>query len=445
MATKNQSVPSSRRAFLKQSGVLTAGLAFTAAVPKVHAAENNTINVGLVGCGGRGGGAALQAMTTEGPTKFVAAADVVPQKANRLLASVKERFPDDVDPNAQQFTGLDGYKHAIDAVGPGGVILLCTAPAFRPMHVEYAISKGVNVFMEKAFAVDAPGVRRVIAAGELAKQKNLKIVGGLMSRHNIPLQQAVEQLHNGIIGERITCWAYRQHEAVGLGARQEGESIVAHQIRNYSCFTWLNGAFILDWLIHNLDVCCWAKGAYPVSAQGQGGRQVRTIKDQLFDHYAIEYTFADGTRLFAQGRHQNNTWGCFQSTIHGATGCAVIGEGIREPRIYRGHNPVASNLIWEYKDGPKRDQYQIEHDVLFDCIRNDKPVNEAERCAKSAMVGILGRMVSETGQTITWDDALNSMTELAPNLDKLTMEGPAPIMPDENGDYPIAMPGITTI
>jgi predicted dehydrogenase len=207
----------------------------------------------------------------------------------------------------------------------------------------------------------------------------------------------------------------------------------------------LNGTFILDWLIHNLDVCCWAKGAYPVSAQGQGGRQVRTLKDQLFDHHAIEYTFPDGTRLFAQGRHQNSTWGCFQSTIHGATGCAVIGEGVSNPRIYRGHNPVAANLIWEYKGGPNRNQYQVEHDVLFDAIRNDKPVNEAERCAKSAMVGILGRMVAETGKTITWEEAINSTSELAPNLDKLTMDGPAPVMPDENGDYPIAMPGVTTI
>jgi predicted dehydrogenase len=207
----------------------------------------------------------------------------------------------------------------------------------------------------------------------------------------------------------------------------------------------LNGSFLLDWLIHNLDVCCWAKGEYPVSAQGQGGRQVRTAKDQLFDHYAVEYTFADGTRLFAQGRHQNNTWGCFQSTIHGTTGCAVIGEGVQHPRIYKGHNPSAAHLLWEYTGGPTRDQYQVEQDILFEAIRHDKPVNEAERCAKSTMVGVLGRMAAETGQSISWDEAMNSNTELAPNLDTLTMDSPAPVMPDENGNYPIAMPGITTI
>ena len=324
MPTKSRFVRSSRREFLKQSGVLAAGLALV--TPRVHAAETNTINVALVGCGGRGGGAVMQALTTEGPKKLVAISDVFENKVKGLLPRVKEKFPNDVDPNVQEFTGLDGYKHAIDAVGPGGVVLLATAPAFRPLHVEYAVNKGVHVFMEKSFGVDAPGVRKILKASEVAKQKNLKIVGGLMSRHSIPLQQAVEQLHNGIIGERITCWAYREHGPVGFGPRREDETIVAHQIRNYSCFTWLNGTFLLDWLIHNLDVCCWAKGAYPISAQGMGGRQTRTQQDQQFDHFAVEYTFADGTRLFAQGRHQVGTWPCFQSTIHGQTGCAVIGE-----------------------------------------------------------------------------------------------------------------------
>ena len=445
MSTNSRSVRSSRRKFLKRSGAIAAALALASAAPRVHAAEENTIKVALVGCGGRGGGAIMQALDTDGPTKLVALADVFGNKASGLLPYIKEKFPNDVDPNVQLHAGLDGYKHAIDAVGPGGVVLLATAPAFRPLHVEYAVSKGVHVFMEKSFGVDAPGVRKMMNASQSAKQKNLKIVGGLMSRHSIPLQQAVEQLHKGIIGERITCWAYREHGPVGLGARRDGESIVAHQIRNYSCFTWLNGSFILDWLIHNLDVCCWAKGAYPVSAQGMGGRQTRKEKDQQFDHFAVEYTFADGTRLVAQGRHQTGTWECFQSTIHGQTGCAIIGEGVPNPRIYKGHSPVPANLLWEYTDGPKRDQYQIEHDVLFGCIRNDKPVNEAERCCQTTMVGILGRMAAETGQTITWDEALNSTTELAPDLDKLTLDGPAPIMPDEQGNYPIAVPGVTTI
>ena len=435
-----------RRDFLKKSGVIAAGALLAGSAPRVHAAEDNTIKIALVGCGGRGGGAAYQALSTVGPKKLVALADVFPQKIEGVYNSLSEHFSDSLDvPQDRRFVGLDAYKNAVDSVGPGGVVLFATAPAFRPLHVEYAVEKGVHVFMEKSFAVDGPGVRRMLKNGENAKKKNLKIVGGLMSRHSIPLQQAVEQLHKGIIGERITCWAYREHGPVGLRARQAGEPILAHQIHNYSNYTWLNGSFLLDWLIHNLDVCCWAKDAWPVSAQGQGGRQVRKEKDQLFDHYSVEYTFPDGTRLLAQGRHQANTWNCFQSTIHGEKGCAVIGEGVPNPRIYKGFNPKQENLLWEFKGENRKDQYQVEHDVLFDCIRNDKPVNEAERCCMVTMVGILGRMAAETGQTVTWEQAMNSTTELAPNIDKLTWEGDAPVMPDVDGNYPIAMPGVTQV
>ncbi len=221
---------------------------------------------------------------------------------------------------------MDGYRKAIDALDPGSVVMLATPPAFRPIHLEYAVEKGMHVFMEKSFAVDAPGIRRVLRAGEEAAKKNLKIAGGLMSRHYKPLEDAVEQIHNGAIGEVITCWAYREHAPVGFGPKAAGESELAHQIHNYSNFTWLNGSFLLDWLIHNLDVCCWVKGAWPVSAQGQGGRQVRTVPDQLFDHYAAEYTFPDGTRLLAQGRHMADCWGFFGSVIHGAKGSAILGR-----------------------------------------------------------------------------------------------------------------------
>jgi hypothetical protein len=231
-------------------------------------------------------------------------------------------------------------------------------------------------------------------------------------------------------------------------------SELAHQIRNYSNFTWLNGSFLLDWLIHNLDVCCWAKNAWPVYAQGQGGRQVRTTSDQLYDHYAVEYLFPDGTTMMAHGRHQNNTWGFFGSIVQGATGCAVIGEGQDDPRIFKGHEatleilqgrrPRGDKQIWQYK-GPGCDKYQAEHDLLFEAIREDKPYNEAERSAKAAMVGILGRMAIESGQGLTWDQALASNLELAPGLDHYTSESNPPIMPDSQGQYPIAMPGITKV
>jgi myo-inositol 2-dehydrogenase / D-chiro-inositol 1-dehydrogenase len=325
---------SSRRDFLKTSGTALAGVTLAGMVaPRVHAAEDNTITVALVGCGGRGTGAAAQALSTPGPTRLVAMADVFPHRLESSLKSLGG-LKDKIDvPKERQFIGLDGYKKAIDALGPNGVVLLCTPPGFRPIHLEYAVEKGVNVFMEKSFAVDAPGIRRVLKAGEAAAKKNLKVAGGLMSRHYKPLEDCIAKIHDGAIGQVITCWAYRVHGPVGFGPKAAGQSELAHQIQNYSNYTWLNGSFLLDWLIHNLDVCCWVKDAWPVSAQGQGGRQVRNEPDQLFDHYAVEYTFPDGTRLFAQGRHQGNTWGFFGDVIHGATGCAVLGEGQRPAHL----------------------------------------------------------------------------------------------------------------
>jgi predicted dehydrogenase len=262
-----------------------------------------------------------------------------------------------------------------------------------------------------------------------------------MSRHYKPLEEAVDQLHQGAIGQLICCWAYREHGPVGYKGRKEGMSELAHQIQNYSCFTWLNGSFLLDWLIHNLDVCCWCKDAWPVSAQGQGGRQVRTQPDQLFDHYAVEYHFPDGTRMFAQGRHMGSCWGFFGDKIHGTKGSAVLGEGIKAPKIFSDYNQTADNEIWHY-EGPGCNHYQVEHDLLFDAIRQDKPYNETERCAYAALTGILGRMAAESGQLVTWDQALNSEVVLAPGLDEWTMESEPPVKPDEQGNYPVALPGI---
>ncbi len=434
-----------RRGFLKTSATATAAaLTATSLARFVHAAENNLIQVALIGCGGRGTGAAANALSTQGPIKLVAMADVFQDRLNASLNNLKKSFGDKVDvPPERQFLGFDGYKKAIEALNPGDLVLLATPPAFRPIHLEYAVEKGRHVFMEKSFAVDGPGIRRVLAAGKVADQKNLKIAGGLMSRHSLPLEQIIERIHDGAIGTVITVWAYRMHGPVGFRRRQPGETELAHQIRNYSCFTWLNGSFIVDWLIHNIDVACWVKGEWPVSCQGQGGRQVRTEPDQLFDHYAAEYTFADGTRMFAQARHMANCWGFWGVVSHGATGSAVLGEGITDPRMYKGHKRVADNEIWKY-EGPPCNPYQRELDLLVDAIRNDKPYNETERCAKSCLAAILGRMAIESGQEVTWEEALQSELSLAPGIDTWTsLDDPAPVQPDENGKYPIAMPGFT--
>ncbi|RMF97261.1 MAG: gfo/Idh/MocA family oxidoreductase [Planctomycetota bacterium] len=443
---RKQSMGSNRREFLKTSSTAAAAATVAASLPRFcHAAEDNLIRVALVGCGGRGTGAAANALSTTGPVKLVAMADVFDDRLQSSLNALKKRFGDEkVDvPPERQYLGFDAYRKAIDTIEEGDLVLLTTPPAFRPLHLEYAVERGRNVFMEKSFAVDAPGVRRVLAAGKKAAEKNLKIAGGLMCRHYLPLEQIIGKIHDGAIGDVVTLWAYREHGPVGFRSRREGESELAHQIRNYSCFTWVNGSFLLDWLIHNLDVCCWVKGQWPVSAQGQGGRQVRDVPDQLFDHYAVEYRFADGTKLFAQGRHMANCWGFFGDIIHGTKGSAVLGEGINDPKLYSAWEQTKATETWRYTGEPCN-HYQREHDLLFDAIRQDKPYNEAERCAYAAMVGILGRMAVESGKEVTWETAMNSDLVLAPELDNWkSLDDPAPVQADENGRYPIAMPGFT--
>jgi predicted dehydrogenase len=284
----------------------------------------------------------------------------------------------------------------------------------------------------------------VLKLGELAKQKNLKIAGGLNNRHYAPLEEAIGLIQQGAIGEVITCWAYRLQTPVGYRPKDPGMTELAHQIHHYGNFTWLNGSYMLDHMIHNLDICCWIKGAWPVSAQGQGGRQVRSTPDQMFDHCAVEYTFADGTRLLAQGRHMAGCWGFFGDVIDGTKGCAVLGEGIPKPRVYKSHRPTTDNLVWEHK-GPMPNSYQVEHDLLFAAIRENKPYNESQRCAYAAMTGILGRMAVESGKMITWEEAFASNRELAPGLEQYTLDSTPPVMPDAAGHYPIAMPGMTKV
>ena len=438
----------SRRGFLRHTGCAAAVTALTSAMyAPAYAAENNTIKIALVGCGGRGTGAAVNALSTSGPTQLHAMADVFPSRLQASLKSLKDRFGAKADvPEDRQFIGFDAFKKAIDSMDRQSVVLLATPAAFRPIHLEYAVKAGRHVFMEKSFAVEIPGARRVLAAGKLADEKGLKIATGLMWRHDPARQAAIKRIHDGAIGELYLLRTYRMHGAVGYGPRQPGESEVAFQIRNYNSFTWLNASFFVDWLIHNIDVCCWTKNDWPVTAQGHGGRSARTIKDQMFDHYVVEYTFPDGARLFAQGRHIDQTYSVFSDFAHGTRGSAVVMTNLSEanPRFYRGHVQTPENQVWKY-DGPTPDPYQVEHDLLFEAIRQNKPYNETERGVRALVTSIMGRMAAESGQLISHDEAIKSNLELAPGLENLTMDGPAPVMPDADGNYPIPVPGKTRV
>jgi myo-inositol 2-dehydrogenase / D-chiro-inositol 1-dehydrogenase len=438
---------STRRQFLRTSSTAVAGLTLGATLTTPHAgyaAEKSNIKVALVGCGGRGTGAADNALSTIGPTQLWAVADVFGERAAGAISALEKQHSTQITvPPERRFIGFDAFKRAIDSLDRGDVVILATPPAFRPMHFEYAVQKGVNVFMEKSFAVDGPGIRRILAAGKLAAEKGVKVAGGLMSRHYEPLEECVKQIHGGAIGEVITAWAYRMHGPVGLKPRKAGTSELGHQISNYSNFTWLNGSFMVDWLIHNIDVACWVKNAWPASAQGMGGRQVRAEEDQLFDHYAAEFTFPDGTRLMAQGRHMNKCYDFFGDVIHGTTGSAILGEGQTKPRLYKGHNQTPAKLLWEFK-GAAVNPYQREHDQFFEAIRHGKPYNETERCAQACLTAIMGRMACESGVVVTREEALASNFELAPGLDEMdSLDAPAPVQPDSNGRYPIALPGRT--
>ncbi|MDR1494204.1 MAG: Gfo/Idh/MocA family oxidoreductase [Planctomycetaceae bacterium] len=424
--------------------------------PAVHAAGSDEIKIALVGCGGRGGGALMQALETKGAKKLVAVADLQENKMQNIVKAAAEKFKDRLDvkidvPRDFMFAGFDGYKHAIDAVGPGGVVLLATWPNFRPPHFEYAVEKGLHIFSEKSFGVDSPGIRRILKAAEAAKQKNLKIVSGLMSRHVPGLQEMMQRIHDGAIGEIVACWHWRMQGSAVPSSQKQGETLLQYQLRNHSSFKWTNGSLFLDNCVHDLDLCCWAKGSYPVSAQGMGGRQTRNAKCNQFDHCAIEYTFADGTRMQAQARFMSNCWNKFCSEIHGSTGSALMGSGSgrKHPTLWKGYKTwngnkaAGENVIWQAEKNKFTGGYQEEHNDLFESIRNDTPRNETEYSCYATLTGVMGRLAFESGRVITWDEALNWEKSLCPNIDSITWDSQPPVLPDKDGNYPIVVPGET--
>ncbi len=441
----------SRREVLKTPGQIAAASIFAAAaLPGAHAAESNTIQIVLIGCGGRGTGAIANALATkQGPTKLIAMADVFPEKLNVSFNAIKSKFADQVDvPEDHKFIGFDGYKKAMDLLKPGDVVILTTPVVFRWVHFGYAISKGLNVFMEKPTTVDGPTSRKMLELSAESVKKNLKVGVGLMCRHCRSRGELAQRIKDGEIGDLTLLRAYRIAGPTGsaaVGPKPEGISDLHYQIKNFHGFLWLSGGGFSDFLIHNIDECCWMKDAFPVEAKGHGGRHYRGDQiDQNFDTYNIEYTFADGTKMFMAGRTMPGCHQEFATFVHGTKGSAVVSQAGHHPskaRIYKSHRMVKEDLVWECPK-PEADPYQLEWDDLMTAIRNDKPYNEAERGAKSSLVTAMGRMACHTGQVVTYEDMLNCEHEFAPNADKLTLDGPSPLMPDANGKYPVPNPGI---
>jgi predicted dehydrogenase len=436
----------SRRDFLKFSGRIAAASAL-AGVPvnRCYAAADSTIKLALVGCGGRGTGAVADAFTTKGgPVKLYAMADLFENRLKSSLSNLNDGYRDKVDvPPERQFVGFDGYKKAIDCLGPGDIVLLTTHAAFRPLQFEYAVKKGVNVFAEKSFATDAPAVRRWLKAAELSEKKNLKVGVGFMWRHSAARQEVIRRIHDGAIGDVHTMRIYRVHGPVHCPPLPEGANELVFQLQNPNSFTWVSSGFFIDWHCHNIDVACWLKGAWPVSAQGMGGRCYEQAGSQ-FDHYTVEYTFADGTKLFAFSRHINNCWSTYSDYAHGSKGSAVIMAtlGDPKPKIYKSHNMVKEELVWEF-GRPDPNPYHAEWQVLVDAVRQDKPHNEARRAGEADIAALMGRMATHTGQYVTWDQALNSAFQFVEDIDKMTFDTSAPIKAGPDGIYAAPQPGIT--
>jgi myo-inositol 2-dehydrogenase / D-chiro-inositol 1-dehydrogenase len=428
---------SSRRDFLKASTVAATGaaLAFNLNLARTaHAAGSDAIKIALVGCGGRGTGAAVNALNTKANVKLVAMADAFKDSLEWSLKYIKKECGDRADvPAERQFTGLDAYQKALQS--DVDVVLLCTPPGFRPIQFEAAVNSGKHVFMEKPLATDAPGVRRIMAANAEAKKKKLAVAVGHHLRHETKYLEIVKRIHDGAIGELTHLRGFFNDAGVWTRPREPGMTEVQYQVRNWYYFTWLSGDHIVEQHVHDLDVCNWIAKAHPVEAEGMGGRQVRVGKDvgEIYDHHAVEFTYPGGLKLFSYCRHIPNCWNSFSQHAHGTRGHASLqGYGDGE-LIVAGQKPA------RFKHGP--DGHQIEMDELFAAIRAGQPYNECDSRIESTMTAILGRMATYSGEIVAWDKAVNSSLDLGPK--SLAWDAEPSVKPRPDGTYACATPGIT--
>lgn len=428
---------SSRRTFLDRSirsGAALSTLALAGGLP-VHAANGDgKLKLGLIGCGGRGAGAANQAMKADDGVVLHAMCDVnagTLTKAHELISKGK---PERVDvPEERRYGDFQGYKRVI---ADCDVVILATSPGFRPLHFAEAVAAGKHVFMEKPVATDVAGIHRVIEAAAVAKAKGLKVGVGLQRRHQPGYQEWMKRIHDGAIGEVHTIRALWNGSSRPGKPRLEGESELEYQIRNWYYFTWLSGDHNVEQHVHNLDVANWIKGdQHPVIARGMGGREVRDQPEngQIFDHHFVEYEYADGTLLYSQARQIPNCWRSVSESAVGSLGRAAL-----EAREFTLTGPKADTL--RFRQG--EDGHQLEHYPFFKAIRENLEYNEAVRGAMATMTGILGRMATYSGQEVKWEDAMASGQKLVPD-DLVDFASAAPVQPDAAGRYPVAVPGVT--
>jgi predicted dehydrogenase len=438
-----------RRDFVKTSSLV---MGATMVAPSMLGAKSyidgdDVIKVGLIGCGGRGTGAIVQALQSGQNVKLVAMADAFKDQLDDCYKKITDpnfndwssETPIDVRSRIdvseeRKFVGFDAYQKVIPLVD---VVILATPPGFRPMHFEAAIKANKHVFMEKPLAVDAPGVRKVLETAALAHQKKLNVVVGLQRHYQKVYQGWVEMLQNGVIGDIISAQVYWNSGGVWVRDRKPGMTEMEYQMRNWYYFNWLCGDHINEQHIHNLDVSNWVKQAYPVRAHGMGGRLVRTGKEhgEIYDHHSVEFEYADGSRMFSQCRHIPDTHYRVSESFQGTNGSAP------EPGIIL---TKSGYPLLKYNDKKDPNAYQVEHDLLFKAIaKGEYKYADAENGAKATLTAIMGRMATYSGQMIEWDAALNSTVDLMPK--KFAWDAEPPILPNKDGYYPIAKPGITKV
>lgn len=429
-----------RREFLKASAMVAGGVMMSGySWAGNHSSVDDTIKIALVGCGDRGTGAAFQALSTKFNLKLVAMADAFQDRLDNSYKLLADKFKDKVDvPKERQFVGFDGYKQAIALAD---VVLLVTPPGFRPMHFEEAVNQGKHVFMEKPVAVDSPGIRKVLAAAEIAKQKKLNVVVGLQRRYQTNYREVLKRIQDGAVGDIYSGQVYWNSGGVWVKPRTANQTEMNYQMRNWYYFNWLCGDHIVEQHVHNIDIANWVKNAYPVSVQGTGSQAWRTGKDygEIYDNHAVELKYADGSVIYSQCRHFEGTSNRVDESFQGTKG-----------KVYLSANN--SGKLWDHKGNEiynhdtkgNANPYQTEHDELFEAIaKGEYKFWDAERGAKSCFTSIIGRYATYSGQIIKWDDALKAENSLMP--DELTWDAKMKVLPDANGLYPVARPGKTKV
>ena len=457
---------STRREFLQSTSRLAAASVLAGvALPPVHAAGDNTIRLALIGCGGRGSGAVANALSAgglvlndlsgrqaakgeqpQGPVKLVAMADIRQDRLDSTHATLKETLGEAVDvPTERRFRGFDGFRHAIDCLRPGDVALLTTFSSFRAQHFEYAVEKGVNVFMEKTFGPDPGSIQRLLRANERAEQKGLKVGCGLMCRHSSARQALINQIRDGRLGDILNLRAYRMDPGYFLApfARNQNELLWQLSPGHPYQFMWSSGGIFLELMIHQMDEVFWVKDSLPVSAHGVGGRFAgSTDASQNLDSYAVEYTFADGSKGMITGRYIPGCHTDFATYVHGTKAAAKFSGDIHAPDcvVYKDQHTDRNNIAWR----PAKETvnpWQAEWDVLLGAIRNNRPHNEVKRAAQSNLAAMMGRAAVHMGRLITWEEISQSEFRFCPTSDALTENSPAPVQADAGGRYPAPIPG----